>query len=205
MHPIAARSATGAIRAALPQPIDGHQSVLNGLLAFCHRPGLLLGVWAVFPIRSDPRVAGNAVSPALVPGRTGGRDHASEPRRCRLRSRCWLPPSARAVRGATFASTPGLQPHPVQRNATNASIRIRAHESESIEVLITPNQPGSCPLRGGRCSRSIGMVFTFAGLRRQRTRRARGDIMTLIRQPYAQPPFRLVCVGKYRKPLTRSR
>ena len=71
--------------------------VLNGLLAFCHRPGLLLGVWAVFPIRSDPRVAGNAVSPPLVPGRTGGRDHASEPRRCRLRSRCWLPPSAHAV------------------------------------------------------------------------------------------------------------
>ena len=128
-------------------------------------PASCPGVWAVFPIRSDPRVAGNAVSPPLVPGRTGGRDHASEPRRCRLRSRCWLPPSARAVRGPTIASAPGLRPHPLERNATKASIRIRAHESESIEVLITLNQPGSCPLRDGRCLRSIGTAFTFAGLR----------------------------------------
>ena len=141
LDPLVLSLATAALRAARSRQIEGHQSVFNGLLAFCHRPGLLPGVLEVFPIRSDPRVAGNAVSPLLVPGRTGGRDHASEPRRCRPRLRCWTSPSAHLVGGALLASAPGLRPHPVQRNATKASICIRAHESESIEVLITPNQP----------------------------------------------------------------
>ena len=136
-----------------------------GCLRSATGPGSFLGVWGVFPIRTNPRVTGNAVSPPLVPGRTGGRDHASEPRRCRPRLRCWTSPSAHLVGGALLASAPVLRPHPVQRNATKASICIRANELESIEVLITQDQPGSCPLRDGRCLRSIGTAFTLAGLR----------------------------------------
>lgn len=41
--------------------------------------------WAEFPTRSDSRAAGNVVSPSLVAGRTGCRDHASLPGRSRPR------------------------------------------------------------------------------------------------------------------------
>ena len=129
-------------------------------------PVFFLGILAGFPVRADLAGAVHAVSWPRVPvcpavavllpcWATFDRGRGAGSRPPRMRSG-----------GATFASAPVLRPHPVQRNATKAIIRISAHESESIEVLITLNQPGACALRDGRCLRSIGTAFTFAGLRR---------------------------------------
>ena len=143
LHPRVPRSATGAVRAARPHQITTApgQAVLNELLAFCRRPGLLPRNWAGFPIRSDPTGGGSAVSLPLVVGRTG--DHASQLGRCRLRSRCWprlrapdwkgtrsrIPPRIRF--GIPIASSPAECDEP--------GIRTRPHGPESLEILIAPN------------------------------------------------------------------
>ena len=80
-----------------------------------------------FPHRSFRGVPAAVIMPLSRVAVDCGRGAGSRPPRMRFS-------------GATFASGPGLRTHPVQRKATKASIRVRAHESKSIEVLITPNQ-----------------------------------------------------------------
>ena len=98
-----------------------HDGPKPALIAFCHRPGLAPRHLASVTDPLGCYRSGNAVSPPLVTGHTGGFDPACLAAVYRGRGACHGRPRSRpeGIRSkGSLASAPGFRSHPVQPNVT---------------------------------------------------------------------------------------